>query len=195
MMAMNVSGKHPDDKNLSELVHLLERSIQETRTISYLLHPPLLDELGIASAASWYVDGFSQRSGLQISTDIATEMGRLPHPVELVLFRVLQESLTNVHRHSKSPKADVSLHVTTGNAVLHVRDYGVGISAEKLRHFRSQGTGVGVGLTGMRERVLEHGGQFEIRSSNPGTELLVTIPLGSSGQAVERAAAAAGASN
>lgn len=195
MMAMNVSGKHPDDKNLSELVHLLERSIQETRTISYLLHPPLLDELGIASAASWYVDGFSQRSGLQISTDIATEMGRLPHPVELVLFRVLQESLTNVHRHSKSPKADVSLHVTADHAVLHVRDYGVGIPAEKLRHFQSQGTGVGVGLTGMRERVLEHGGQFKIRSSNPGTELLVMIPLGSSGQAVERAAAAAGASD
>ena len=195
MMAMNVSTKHPGEPSVAELVQILERSIQETRTISYLLHPPLLDELGIASAATWYVDGFSKRSGLQISTKIAGEIGRLPHPVELVLFRVLQESLTNVHRHSKSPKAEVSLYVAHGRAMLHVRDYGVGIPTEKLRHFQSQGTDVGVGLTGMRERVREHGGQFEIRPSNPGTELLVTIPLGTAAQEAQRAAAATGASD
>jgi signal transduction histidine kinase len=178
MIALNVLEKHPDAETVPELIDLLNRSIQETRTISYLLHPPLLDELGIASAANWYVDGFAQRSGVQISTKIADEMGRLPRPVELVLFRVLQESLTNVHRHAKSSKADVSLYVADGSAVLQVRDYGIGIPAETLNHFRSKGTHVGVGLTGMRERVREHGGQFDIRSSESGTELLVTIPLG-----------------
>ncbi len=194
MIALNMSEKHPDGGTVPELIELLERSIQETRTISYLLHPPLLDELGIASAANWYVEGFSQRSGVQISTKIANDIARLPRPVELVLFRVLQESLTNVHRHAKSPKADISLYVAEGNAVLQVRDYGIGIPAEKLAHFRSNGTHVGVGLTGMRERVREHGGQFEIRSGETGTELLVTIPLGS-GQILEREAAAAGSTD
>jgi signal transduction histidine kinase len=179
MVALSVAKKHPDNKNVSELIDLLERSIQETRTISYLLHPPMLDELGIASAATWFVDGFSQRSGVEISSKIADGIGRLPRHAELVLFRVLQESLTNVHRHAKSPKADVALYVADGFAVLHIRDYGVGIPSEKLTNFRAKGTHVGVGLTGMRERVLEHGGKFEIRSSRTGTEVLVTIPLDS----------------
>jgi signal transduction histidine kinase len=194
MMALNMSEKNPDGGTAQELVDLLERSIQETRTISYLLHPPLLDELGIASAANWYVVGFSQRSGVRISAKIANEFARLPRPVELVLFRVLQESLTNVHRHSKSQRADVSLYVADGKAVLQVRDYGIGIPAEKLKHFRSNGTHVGVGLTGMRERVREHGGQFEIHSGETGTELLVTIPLGT-GQNLEREVAAAGSTD
>jgi signal transduction histidine kinase len=190
MIALSVSEKYPDAETVPELIDLLNRSIQETRTLSYLLHPPLLDELGIASAANWYLDGFSQRSGVQITAKIADEIGRLPRPVELVLFRVLQESLTNVHRHAKSAKADVSLHVADGSAVLQVRDYGIGIPSEKLHHFRSRGTHVGVGLTGMRERVREHGGQFEIRSSETGTELLVTLPLGAD-RKLEREVAAA----
>ena len=177
MVAVSLAEKHPGDKSGEELIDLLARSIQETRTISYLLHPPMLDELGIASAASWYVDGFSQRSGMQISAKIADRMGRLPRPAELVLFRVLQESLTNVHRHAKSSRADVALYVADGNAVLNVRDYGIGIPAEKLTDFWSNGTQVGVGLSGMRERIREHGGKFEIRSSEKGTELLVTIPI------------------
>jgi len=194
MIASRLSEKHPEEETAPELVDLLNRSIQETRTISYLLHPPLLDELGIASAANWYVDGFSQRSGLQISVKIADKMGRLPRAVELVLFRVLQESLTNVHRHAKSATVDVSLYVADGSAVLKVRDYGIGIPTEKLSHFRSKGTHVGVGLTGMRERVREHGGQFEIRSSEPGTELLVTIPLGTD-RNLESEVAAAGSTD
>jgi signal transduction histidine kinase len=177
MVALSLVEKHPGDRNAQELIDLLERSIQETRTISYLLHPPMLDELGIASAASWYVEGFSQRSGMQISAKIADRMGRLPRPAELVLFRVLQESLTNVHRHAKSTRVDVELHVSDGKAVLRVRDYGIGIPAEKLTDFWSNGTQVGVGLSGMRERIREHGGKFEIRSSENGTELLVTIPI------------------
>ena len=193
MVAISVSEKHPDEENIPELIDLLNRSIQETRTISYLLHPPLLDELGIASAANWYVEGFASRSGLQISAKIGNEIGRLPRAVELVLFRVLQESLTNVHRHAKCMKAEVSLDVADGNAVLQVRDHGVGIPAEKLHHFRSKGTHAGVGLTGMRERVREQGGQFEIRSNQSGTELVVTIPLRASGGLEPQVAAATSA--
>jgi signal transduction histidine kinase len=177
MVAFGVSERNPTEEGISELIDLLEKSLQETRTISHLLHPPLLDELGIASAVSWYVDGFSQRSGLKISLKISDQIGRLSRPAELALFRVLQESLTNVHRHAKSAKADVELSVAEGDVVLQVRDYGKGIAPDKLQHFRSNGTQVGVGLTGMRERVRELGGQFEIYSGGTGTEVFVTIPL------------------
>jgi len=189
MIAFGMSERMPAPQGASELIELLDKSLQETRTISHLLHPPLLDELGIASAVSWYVDGFSQRSGLKISLKISEGIGRLPRPAELVLFRVLQESLTNVHRHSKSAKADVNLSVVEEDVVLQVRDYGVGIPAEKLHHFRSDGTMVGVGLTGMRERVREQGGQFEIYSDGTGTEVFITLPLTET-QAKEEAVAA-----
>ena len=191
MIAYGVSERNPKEEAVPELLDVLERALQETRTISHLLHPPLLDELGIASATSWYVDGFSQRSGLQISLKISDHIGRLSRPVELVLFRVLQESLTNVHRHAKSPKAEVSLSMANGSAVLQIRDYGIGIPAEKLDHFRSNGTQAGVGLTGMRERVREQGGEFEIYSDNTGTEVLVTVPVESERNSEEEVAAAA----
>jgi signal transduction histidine kinase len=194
MMALSVLEKHPEAQTAEQLIEVLQRSIQETRTISHLLHPPLLDELGIASAASWYLDEFSKRSGLQISASIPDEIGRLPRAVELVLFRVLQESLTNVHRHSQSSRVEISLWIAGGNAVLQVRDYGIGIPQEKLEQFRSRGTHAGVGLTGMRERVREHGGQFEIHSSQSGTEVLVAVPL-RDGHGGERAAVSAAAAN
>jgi signal transduction histidine kinase len=178
MIAASLSEQPPHKDSVPELIDLLDRSIQETRTISYLLHPPLLDELGIASAAAWYLEGFSKRSGIEITQRIDEQLGRLPRPAELVLFRVLQESLTNVHRHAKSQRADVSLFVADGSAVLKIRDYGIGIPPEKLTHFQSNGTHVGVGLTGMRDRVREHGGQFRIRSTQDGTEVQVTLPLG-----------------
>lgn len=185
MIAHGVSARHPGEEAVVDLLALLDRSIQETRTISHLLHPPLLDELGIGAAIKWYVDGFSQRSGLRVNLEIADSIGRFAHPVELVLFRVLQESLTNVHYHAQSPRADVTFYVAEGSAVLHVRDYGVGIPAEKLKHFEADGTQVGVGLTGMRERVREQNGQFEIYSDQTGTEVLVTIPLDAAGNAAE----------
>jgi signal transduction histidine kinase len=190
MIAFALLERHANEESVPGLLEILERSIQETRTISHLLHPPLLDELGIASAVSWYVDGFAQRSGLKISLKISDRIGRLSRPVELVLFRVLQESLTNVHRHAKSQRADVSLGVTDGCAVLQVRDYGIGMPLEVLHHFRSNGTQVGVGLTGMRERVREQGGQFEIYSDKTGTEVLVTIPLDAAQNWSEEIAAA-----
>jgi signal transduction histidine kinase len=189
MIAYGVSARHPDEEAVVDLLALLDRSIQETRTISHLLHPPLLDELGIGAAIKWYVDGFSARSGLQVNLEISDGISRFAHPVELVLFRVLQESLTNVHYHAQSPKADVTFYVSGGSAVLHVRDYGIGIPSEKLEHFEADGTQVGVGLTSMRERVREQNGQFEIYSDEKGTEVLVTIPLDAASSPAEENAA------
>jgi len=169
--------KNPHDELLKEIDKLLTESVSETRTISHLLHPPLLDEVGLASAARWFVEGFAKRSGVEVTTDIPDEPGRLPRPAELVLFRVLQESLTNIHRHSKSLRAEVSLHSTPTNVILQVRDYGKGIPREMLANFLGTGTDVGVGLAGMRERVREQGGRFDIQSDKTGTTITVTMPI------------------
>jgi signal transduction histidine kinase len=168
--------KNPQDEILAEINKLLDESVTETRTISHLLHPPLLDEVGLASAVRWYAEGFAKRSGIQLSVDIADEVGRLPRPAELALFRVLQESLTNIHRHSKSPKAEVSLQALPASIVLRVRDFGAGIPLGTLQRFLNTGAYVGVGLAGIRERVREQGGRFEIQSDKNGTVVTVTMP-------------------
>jgi signal transduction histidine kinase len=169
--------KNPQDDLLAEIDKLLTESVTETRTISHLLHPPLLDEVGFASAARWYGEGFAKRSGIELSTDIPDEVGRLPRASELVLFRVLQEALTNIHRHSKSSRAEISLNSSPKGVVLCVRDYGKGMPRETLASFLSTGTEVGVGLAGMRERVREQRGKFEIKSDRSGTTIIVTMPL------------------
>jgi len=166
----------PANNLVSEAMGLLDEAMTETRTISHLLHPPLLDETGFASAARWYVEGFAKRSGIPTSLDLPEDMGRLPEALELALFRVLQESLTNVHRHSKSPKADVSLRVFRNEIVLRIRDYGKGIPPEVLGRFRHNRTHGGVGLAGMRERIHELGGQLEMESNGDGTQILVRMP-------------------
>ncbi len=166
----------PTNSLVSESMKLLDEAMTETRTISHLLHPPLLDETGFASAARWYVEGFASRSGIRTRLDIPEDLGRLPEPVELALFRVLQESLTNVHRHSKSTRADVSLRVFRNEVVLRIRDYGKGIPAEVLERFRQNRAHGGVGLAGMRERIHELGGQLEMDSDGPGTQILVKMP-------------------
>jgi signal transduction histidine kinase len=176
-MNLTMLGKSaPASALITESTKLVDLAITETRTISHLLHPPLLDEAGFASAARWYVEGFAQRSGVQTSLDIPENLGRLPQPVELALFRVLQESLTNVHRHSKSPKADVSVRLSPQQVVLRVRDYGKGIPAEVLSHFQQNRAHGGVGLTGMRERLHELGGRLEMDSDGHGTEVLAIMP-------------------
>ncbi|MGC2647139.1 MAG: CHASE3 domain-containing protein [Candidatus Sulfotelmatobacter sp.] len=159
-------------------IQLLDQSIAETRTISHLLHPPLLDEVGFSSAAHWYVQGFSERSGIDVKLDMPNDLGRLPKDIELGLFRVLQESLTNIHRHSKSARAEVSLQSLPGELLLQVRDYGSGIPQDLLRRFRTKGAAFGIGLSGMRERVRELHGQLDIQSSPSGTLISVTLPLG-----------------
>jgi signal transduction histidine kinase len=166
----------PVNALVSESMKLLDEAMTETRTISHLLHPPLLDETGFASAARWYVEGFAARSGIPTRLDLPEDLGRLPEPVELALFRILQESLTNVHRHSKSPKADVSLRVFKDEVVLRIRDYGKGIPPEVLERFRQNREHGGVGLAGMRERIHELGGEVEMNSDRHGTQILVKIP-------------------
>ncbi len=171
----SLQEKNPDEPAIAESVKSVDEAILGTRTISHLLHPPLLDEAGFDSAARWYVEGFSQRSGIPVTIQIS-EVGRLPRSVELALFRVLQESLTNIHRHSKSPRAEVALKCDKANVMLSVEDFGCGIPEETLENFLSKGTRVGVGLAGMRERVREQGGQFDIRSGAQGTLIEVTLP-------------------
>jgi signal transduction histidine kinase len=162
---------------LAEAVQLLDQSIAETRTISHLLHPPLLDEAGLSSAAKWYLEGFAQRSGIEVKVDLPEELGSLRKPMALGLFRVLQESLTNIHRHSNSSKADVALELLPSCVLLRVRDYGKGIAPDLLHNFRMNGTNSGVGLAGMRERIRELGGQFSVQRCFPGTLISVTLPL------------------
>ena len=166
----------PSNTLIAESIKLLDQAMTETRTISHLLHPPLLDETGFASAATWYVEGFSKRSGIQTSLDMPENLGRLPGSLELALFRVLQESLTNVHRHSKSRSADVSVKLSEEQIVLRVRDYGEGIPPDVLGRFRHNRAHGGVGLAGMRERIHELGGQLEMESDSHGTQVLATLP-------------------
>jgi signal transduction histidine kinase len=166
----------PDDSLDSVRAHL-EQALAETRTISYLLHPPLLDETGLGLAARWYVEGFSRRSGVAVTCDIPEDFPRLARPLELALFRVLQECLTNIHRHSKSSRAQVTLSCTSTQVLLRVRDYGGGIAPEVLRQFRSNGSHVGVGLAGMRERVREQLGNLDIQSDASGVTVVVTVPF------------------
>jgi signal transduction histidine kinase len=174
---------------LAESIKLVDESITETRTLSYLLHPPMLDEAGFASAANWYVNGFAQRSGIQVKINISEGEPRLPGEVELALFRILQESLTNIHKHSKSTTAEVTLDIHASEVVLTVEDNGKGITNELLNRFQSDGCNSGVGLSGMRERVGELGGQLRIHSSPAGSVIASRIPLA---RAVSAKAADAG---
>ena len=162
---------------MDDSIKILDDSIAETRTLSHLLHPPLLDELGFASAAEWYVDGFASRSGVEVNVQIPEERKRLPAQIELAMFRILQESLTNIHRHSKSSTAEVKLLIDAENVVLTVQDSGKGISAEHLARFQTDGAHSGVGLAGMKERVRQLGGQLQLQSSSRGTMVTATIPV------------------
>jgi signal transduction histidine kinase len=164
------------EKLLTETVELTERSINEVRTISHLLHPPLLDEVGLESATRWYADGFAKRCALKVSLHLDRITNRLPKEVELALFRVLQESLTNVHRHAAAKSIEVILTCSTGHVALYVIDDGRGISSEILTRFRS-GRASGVGLAGMRERLAELDGTLEVERRSRGTAVRATIPV------------------
>jgi signal transduction histidine kinase len=162
---------------LEDLNALTDEAVQEIRTTSYLLHPPLLDEAGIASAVQWFVEGFSRRSGIQVRCEIGENLQRPPRNHELVLFRVLQESLTNVHRHSGASATTVHLNVSADHFVLEIGDNGTGIPEECIKRFREAGHGTGVGLVGMRERVHELGGRLDIQSNPAGTTISVALPV------------------
>jgi two-component system, chemotaxis family, CheB/CheR fusion protein len=167
---------------LSKLSESLERCMSETRTISHLLHPPLLDELGFSAAAKWYIDGFSERSGIKVNTE-SSNSRRLPPSVELPLFRILQASLSNVHRHSDSSSVDVRFSIDEREARLEVKDYGKGIDPGLLRKFNQSGGGAGIGLAGMRERLRELGGRLEVESDTNGTMVCAVVPISESAPA------------
>jgi signal transduction histidine kinase len=148
----------------------------ELRTISYLLHPPLLDEMGLESALRWYVKGFSQRSGINVTLNLARDFGRLQPDLETAVFRVVQECLTNIHRHSESASAAIQLYQSGDGLTLQIEDAGKGIAPEKLLQIASFGA-AGVGLRGMRERIKDFSGNLEIASGEGGTQIRVSIPL------------------
>ena len=161
---------------LDDLNALADAALQEVRTTSYLLHPPLLDEAGIASAARWFVEGFARRSGIEVQCEIAANVERAPRDCELTLFRVLQESMTNVHRHSGASAATVRLQRNGDQLQLEIQDNGKGIAEERLRSLDKSAGKIGVGITGMRERVHQLGGRLEIHSSGSGTTVRVALP-------------------
>jgi len=161
-------------KDCSEI---LDKCLAETRTLSHLLHPPLLDESGFGSAARWYVDGFAQRSGIAVNLDLPAELGRLHKDVEIALFRAVQEALTNVHRHSGGTVVDIKLSADAEQVQLEIKDNGRGIPEDKLNGLRDGAAETGVGLAGMRERIRELGGSLQIQSDNAGTNLFVTVPV------------------
>ncbi len=172
VVALEESKANRSPKILEESLDLIDRCTAEVRTMSHLLHPPLLEEMGLSSAIPWLVDGFTQRSGIAVRLDMPRDLPRLSQPVELVLFRVLQESLTNIHRHSKSQSAAVSIGYTESDIRMSIADAGVG--------FATDGDGAkatGVGIAGMRERVRELSGDLHITSSAAGTRLEVRLPV------------------
>jgi PAS domain S-box-containing protein len=155
-----------------ELVRELSKEI---RTTSYLLHPPLLDESGLSEALSWYIQGLKERSGLEITKAIPEDFGRLSRALELAIFRIVQECLTNVHRHSGSKAAVIRMHRDDRSVYLEVEDAGNGISPERLLEIQSHGGGVGI--RGMRERVLQCGGEMKIESEGRGAKISITFPF------------------
>ena len=154
---------------------LVQQLTQEIRTTSYLLHPPLLDERGLSSALRWYVQGIAERSGLEIELNFSENFERLPRDTELVIFRLVQECLTNIHRHSGSKRAQIRIEREQENVLVSVQDDGKGISPERLVEIQSQGTGVGI--SGMRERVRHFGGQLNIESNGSGTKVSAMFPI------------------
>ena len=175
-----LKGKLKDDPGtfgfLSDIAALADQALQEIRTTSYLLHPPLLDELGFVSAAQWFVEGFAKRSGMKVRLDLARERERLPITIETALFRVLQEGLTNVHRHSGAAEVEIRFHRKAGAVILEIRDSGCGIPRELLNRLGGSSE-TGVGLVGMRERVTELNGTFELQSNAQGTCLRAIVPV------------------
>ena len=163
----------PLDQPVKECQELVQQLNREIRTMSYLLHPPLLDENGLPEALRWYIQGMKERSGLDISLSIPEDFERLSPEMELVIFRVVQESLTNIHRHSGSKIAVIRIDRKAESVSLEVRDEGKGISPERLNEIQSQGSGVGI--RGIRERVRQFGGDMNIESNGSGTIVSATF--------------------
>jgi PAS domain S-box-containing protein len=164
---------------LSESITLSKQIGEEVRTLSYVLHPPLLDELGLSSAVKWYAEGFERRTAVKVEVDVAADFPRLPPDVEVTLFRIIQESLNNVHRYSGSHKAWVSVRLTREKKIeVEIKDAGRGINPEMLNAASRSVAPIGVGIQGMKERMRQLAGKLEITSGvDRGTRVTATLPL------------------
>lgn len=182
-LSMNLAAVTTDIERLKQTANTLSDSAalvddmsKDIRTISYLLHPPLLDEAGLSSALTWYIQGFSERSKIKVDFDMPSGFGRLSRELETAVFRVVQECLTNIHRHSGSPTAKVRITHDDGHVQVIVEDKGKGIPVEKRAQITRSGT-PGVGVRGMRERLRQLGGEMDIQSeSGKGTKIIVRLP-------------------
>ena len=185
MIADSFATKPPTQDVITQLNSILEGTVSSVRSISYLLYPPLLDEIGLTSAAGWLIDGLSKRSDIRVKLEIGGAKRRLPPGVEVTLFRILQESLANIQRHARASEADILLNFGADRVVLRIRDHGVGISAEKLRELEERASYAGIGLAGMKQRAQEQGGTFRLSSSPNGTTIEVEVPTVPETQIVE----------
>jgi PAS domain S-box-containing protein len=176
---------------LAECQSLCEQSLQEIRTLSYLLHPPMLDQAGLVSALQWYIDGFAKRSGIDVGLVVTQEIGRLPREMETDLFRVVQEGLANIHRHSGSSTATVRLEKKATQLTLQIIDQGHGMPERAVTAVLNRVESLGVGLAGMRQRLRQLGGWLKIDSDHQGTTVTATVPLPT--EDVSRRAAGQGA--
>ena len=184
LLGVNLSNVGADIERVANAMRVLKDSqelVRETtsnvRTISYLLHPPTLDENGLSSALPWFIEGFSQRSGIKVELNLSEDFGRLSRESEVAIFRVVQECLTNIHRHSGSPRAKIEISRTGAQIRVLVQDQGKGIPSDRLRELASGGT-PGVGVRGMRERIRQLGGTLEIdsRGEGKGTTVVTCLP-------------------
>jgi signal transduction histidine kinase len=165
-----------EQKAISDACALVDSAIQQVRSVSHLLHPPLLDEVGLVSALHWYLDGLTQRSGIETFLDVKpSDFPRLAPEKERAIFRIIQEAVTNIYRHSGANKAWVALHKQERDAVFSVRDDGKGIKQTVADFLPGS---MGVGIAGMRQRVKEFGGELRLTNANPGTLVEVVIPSG-----------------
>jgi signal transduction histidine kinase len=182
-LGMNLAAVGTDLERLTKTANTVNDSAalvrelsQEVRTISHLLHPPLLDEAGLASALRWYIEGFAQRSQIQVDLELPADFRRLDRESETAIFRTVQECLTNIHRHSESPTARIRISASDGEVCVEVEDRGNGIPPEKQFEMTSTGT-PGVGLRGMRERLRQLGGSLDIHSNGKGTLVVARLPV------------------
>jgi PAS domain S-box-containing protein len=180
VLKMKLDAQTRQNEELGQCSALVDECVKEVRTISYLLYPPMLEEMGLAEAIPWYLEGFSKRSKIKTTFSVAKEFGRLPRDAELVLFRVLQESLTNVQRHSGSKSANIQLLRKGDSVTLEVSDAGKGVPTAVLEQSSRDWMGsLGVGLRGMSERVRQLGGTLQISSGHNGTTVRATLPSNS----------------
>jgi PAS domain S-box-containing protein len=162
---------------LDDSVQVADRSMNELRTLAYLLHPPFLDEVGLLSAVRWYTQGFADRSGINVSLDLPEALARLTQEVETTLFRVIQEALINIHRHAESPAAHIRIRVAAYRLTLEIEDHGRGMPADFVARLMGGTGAIGVGLAGIRERLEQLGGALEIESSHHGTIVRAMVPV------------------